>query len=95
MLKSKVSSTLPSGYMMPEMDSTPYLNDEDANYYQQHLNNASSSVDLIRAYVRTDLLVVGKLMSLGCFVLTAWLGRLSSLRAHSMSSWTILYPFWD
>ena len=60
-----------------------------------HLNSAFRAVDFIRAYVRTDLLDVGKMMSLRCFILTAWLARLSSLCAHSMSSWTILYPFWD
>jgi Reverse transcriptase (RNA-dependent DNA polymerase) len=47
MLKSKVSSTLPSAYV-PEMDATPYLSDEDANYYQQQIGVLRWAVELGR-----------------------------------------------
>ena len=35
-LKSKASGVLPSGYC-PELDLTPYCDDETANYYQQQI----------------------------------------------------------
>jgi hypothetical protein len=35
-LKTRASSVLPSGYR-PELDTSPYCNDDEANYYQQQI----------------------------------------------------------
>lgn len=58
MLKSKVSSTLPSGYI-PEMDSTPYLDDEDANYYQQQIGVLRWAVELGRIDICAEASIMG------------------------------------
>jgi hypothetical protein len=57
MLKSKVASTLPSGYI-PEMDSTPYLNDEDANYYQQQIGVLRWAVELGRIDICAEVSIM-------------------------------------
>ena len=44
-LKSKASSVLPSGYH-PELDLTPYCDDEVANYYQQQIGILQWIVEL-------------------------------------------------
>jgi hypothetical protein len=58
MLKTKVSSTLPSGYA-PELDATPYLNDEDANYYQQQIGVLRWAVELGRIDICAEVSIMG------------------------------------
>mgnify|MGYP005609348193 CR=1 FL=1 len=57
MLKTKVASTLPSNYI-PEMDSTPYLNDEDTNYYQQQMGVLRWAVELGRIDICAEVSIM-------------------------------------
>jgi Reverse transcriptase (RNA-dependent DNA polymerase) len=57
MLKSKVASTLPTGYI-PELDSTPYLNDEDASYYHQQVGVLRWAVELGRIDICAEVSIM-------------------------------------
>ena len=57
MLKSKVSATLPSSYI-PELDSSPYLNADDANYYQQQIGILRWAVELGRIDICTEVSIM-------------------------------------
>jgi Reverse transcriptase (RNA-dependent DNA polymerase) len=58
MLKTKVSSTLPSNYS-PELDTTPYLNDELANYYQIQIGVLRWAVELGRIDICAEVSIMG------------------------------------
>ena len=57
MLKSKVSATLPTNYV-PELDSSPYLNADDANYYQQQIGVLRWAVELGRIDICTEVSIM-------------------------------------
>ena len=46
-LKKKTPGVLPTGYR-PELDRSQYLNDEDANYYQQQIGVLRWAVEIGR-----------------------------------------------
>jgi hypothetical protein len=85
-LRTRASSVLPSGYR-PELDTTPYCNDEDANYYQQQKGVLRWAVELGRIDILTEVSMLaaytaaprqGQLESL--FHLFAYLDKHSRLR---------------
>jgi Reverse transcriptase (RNA-dependent DNA polymerase) len=53
-LKTRASSVLPSGYR-PELDTSPYCNDDDANYYQQQIGVLRWAVELGRIDILTEV----------------------------------------
>jgi hypothetical protein len=53
-LKTKASGVLPSGYR-PELDTSPYCNDEDVNYYQQQLGVLRWAAELGRIDILTEV----------------------------------------
>ena len=53
-LKTKAPGVLPSGYK-PELDVTPYCDDDDMNYYQQQIGVLRWSVELGRIDICTEV----------------------------------------
>jgi hypothetical protein len=56
-LKTRAASVFPSGYR-PELDSTAYCNDEDANYYQQQIGVLRWAVELGRIDIHTEVSIL-------------------------------------
>jgi hypothetical protein len=53
-LKTKCSSVLPSGYG-PELDVSNYCNDEEANYFQQHIGVLRWTIELGRIDITAEV----------------------------------------
>jgi hypothetical protein len=53
-LKTKAAAVLPSGYR-PELDTTQYCDDDDANYYQQQIGVLRWAVELGRMDILTEV----------------------------------------
>jgi hypothetical protein len=53
-IKTQAASVLPSGHQ-PELDLTPYYNDEDATYYQQQIGVLRWAIKLGRIDILTEV----------------------------------------